>query len=184
MLFIVNAQSQSAVTKSSNIKFQSSIKPGLLLGQIHSKPSFTISTINGIQYKEWFTGIGAGIDYYGTKRSIPLFASVTRDFTVDKDTWFLYGNAGYNFPWLKDEEKMKNMDKYKATGGAFYELGAGFKFKVFNKTHFGFSAGYSLKQITEAYTYPCVWCEDYVPPSEKDTYTYRRIILKFNWWLL
>jgi len=183
LLFSILANSQADPKKTPAIKFQSNLQPGILIGQSGSNPAFTISSINGIQSKSWFAGIGIGLDYYGAKRSVPLFIDVKKDLSEKVNTFFLFADAGYNFPWLMDNQKMKFVEKYNASGGLYYETGIGYKFKIFTNTHIGFSAGYSFKQIKEEYTYPCIWCENEIPPDEISNYKYRRLAIKLNWWL-
>ena len=54
-------------------KFQSQNFIGVLGGE--KDASFQIQTINGVQYRTWFSGIGTGLDFY-FQRSVPLFLSV------------------------------------------------------------------------------------------------------------
>ena len=184
-LFVFTSiHSQTIIKKEAAIKFQSSLQAGSLFGQAGSKPASTISTINGIKIKQWFTGIGVGIDYYGAKRSVPLFAAVQKNLSSKVNTFFLYGNAGYNFAWLKDDEKIKNVAYSKQVGGLFYDAGIGYKIKIFRNNYFGLSAGYSFKQVKEQYTGRCWFCENYVPPLQKDNYKFRTVAVKINWWFL
>jgi hypothetical protein len=184
LIFLLSAKSQHVTKTSPEIKFQSNLQSGLLVGQKDSKSALSVNVVNGIKSSTWFGGIGVGIDYYGLKRSIPLFLNIQKDISAKSNTWFWFADAGYNFPWLMNNEKMKFVEKYKAVGGLFYEAGAGYKFTIFNKTRIGLSAGYSYKQLKEKYTYPCVWCEFNIPPDQTNNYEYRRIAIKFNWWLL
>ena len=179
-----SVRSQTIIKKETAIKFQSSLQSGSLFGQSGSKPALTISTINGVKIKQWFTGVGVGIDYYGAKRSIPLFAAVQKDLSSKVNTFFLYGNSGYNFAWLKDEEKIKNVAYYKQMGGLFYEAGIGYKIKISRNNYFGLSAGYSFKQTKEQYIERCWFCETYVPPLQTNNYKFRTVAVKINWWFL
>ncbi len=143
--------------------------------------------VNGIQYNAWFYGLGLGIDYYGDKRSVPLFADVKRNLKKGNKTPFVYADAGYNFSWLRDRDKMSFWGTdYKTRGGLFYETGIGYQFILKNKMAFGLSAGYSFKQQKEMFTrYVFVDFPPYnqpaqnVPPEIYD-YKFRRISLKFN----
>ncbi len=178
-----NATSQQLSKAVSAVKFQSSLQTGILMGQKGSSAALSINTINGVQYKTWFGGIGLGLDYYGLKRTVPLFVSIQKELHAKPSTWFWYADGGYDFPWLKDNQKLQYMATYKANGGLFYEAGGGYKFTVFNKTHLGLTAGYSFKQVKEKYTPPCNWCEWNTPVEQITTSDFRRITLKLNWWL-
>lgn len=183
-LFSLSANSQAAAAKHSSVKFETNLQAGVLIGQKGSKPALNVSTVNGFKFDTWFTGIVVGIDYYDLKRSIPLFADVKKDLSKNANTFFLFADAGYDFPWLMDNQKPLNVNNYKAMGGLYYETGLGYKFRIFNTSYIGFSAGYSFKQLKEKYAQPCSWCENYIPPVELYNYMYRRLSIKFNWWLL
>ena len=88
-----------------------------------------IQLVNGIQQNAWFYGLGVGIDYYGSKRSIPLFVDVKRNLKKGNKTSFVFVAAGYNFSWLRAGEKniIWDMD-YIASGALYYETGIGYKF--------------------------------------------------------
>ena len=180
------AHSQINLKKQSAIKFQSSLQAGSLFGQAGSKPALTVSVINGIRTKEWFAGIGVGIDYYGAKRSIPLFAALQKSLSKKPNSFFLYGNAGYNFGWLKESEKRNRGSYVNQTGGLFYDAGIGYQFKISKINKLGFTVGYTFKQTKEAYFYPCWYCGNDIgiPPPEIENYKFRTIALKFNWWFL
>ena len=146
LLFLLSAKSQQLTKASAPIRFQSKIQSGILIGQKDSDPAFVINAVNGVQYATWFAGIGVGIDYY-EKRTIPLFINIEKNLSAKANAFFLYGTLGYDFAWLKDDEKILYIEN--ASGGLFYEVGAGYKFTIFTKTHIGFSAGYCYKQLKE-----------------------------------
>ena len=88
-----------------------------------------IQLVNGIQQNACFYGLGVGIDYYGSKRSIPLFVDVKRDLRKGNKTPFVFADGGYNVSWLRDSEKSYIGGRnYKPTGGMYYETGIGYKF--------------------------------------------------------
>src|SRR5687768_15390308 len=95
------ATAQKNEKKGCSCSFQSLLNIGLLEGQESSE--FQIQTINGIQYKGWFAGIGAGVDYYRF-RSIPLFLDIRKNILNKNFTPFIYADAGIHFPWKKDNE--------------------------------------------------------------------------------
>jgi hypothetical protein len=182
---IANAQ---AKTKTSGPnKFTSILQLGILEGQA-DKTYGQLQLVNGIQRNAWFYGLGLGIDYYGPKRSIPLFVDVKRDFKNGKRTPFLYADGGYNFSWLRENDKVNfwgGNANYKQSGGMYYELGIGYKFPLKNKAALGFSAGYSFKEQKETYTNN-LFIEPIIPrpnnslPPDIFDYKFRRISLKFN----
>lgn len=181
---LVTAQTKRK--NNSGSKFTSVIQLGILEGDA-GKTFGQIQSVNGIQQNAWFYGLGVGIDYYGSKRSIPLFVDVKRDLRKGNKTPFVFADGGYNVSWLRDSEKSYIGGRnYKPTGGMYYEAGIGYKFILKNKLAFGFSAGYSFKQQKETYgnillieaPFPPPY--NYKPPVDSYDYKFRRISVKFN----
>ena len=123
---LVTAQTKKK--NNSGSKFTSIIQLGILEGDA-GKTFGQIQLVNGIQQNAWFYGLGVGIDYYGSKRSIPLFVDVKRNLKKGNKTSFVFVAAGYNFSWLRAGEKniIWDMD-YIASGALYYETGIGYKF--------------------------------------------------------
>lgn len=183
MLLLLSVKGQHAAKPSGALKFQSNLQSGILVGQKGSQPAMVFSAVNGFQSKTWFGGLGVGLDYYGEKRTAPLFFDVQKELSARRNTWFGYANIGYNMPWLMNDQKQQYAQKYRVIGGVYYEMGGGYKFTIFTKTRLGLSAGYTYKNLKEKYTPPCVWCEWQVPGEQITKYDFRRIALKLNWWL-
>ncbi len=53
-------------------EFSSALRVGLLNGEA-DKAGAEVQLVGGINCKTWFTGIGAGIDYYSGLKSVPVF---------------------------------------------------------------------------------------------------------------
>ncbi|MEP7143778.1 MAG: hypothetical protein ABI707_12945 [Ferruginibacter sp.] len=181
---IINAQTKKN-TVSAN-KFTPIVQVGILEGEA-GKTYGQFQLLNGIQRNAWFYGLGLGIDYYASKRSVPLFFDVRRDVIKNKRTPFVYLDGGYNFSWLREDEKIDSWGTdYKARGGLFYETGLGYKFICKNKMAFGLSAGYSFKQQKEMYrtmiyeSFTPFPTSGYKQTPEIYDYKFRRISLKFN----
>ncbi len=189
-LLVSFANAQKKIQQSSGCKFISIVNVGLLEGSA-SKSFGQIQLVNGFQKNTLFAGIGAGVDYYGFKRSVPLFIDVKKDLMADTRTPFVYIDGGYNLSWLRGSEKISFGEygdhDYKQKGGLFYEVGLGFKFVLKSKLALGFSAGYSYKQSKEIYT-PFIWIDfpPYPNPAAQNPETYdykfRRISLKLSCW--
>ena len=181
---LVNAQQINE--KNSSAKFISIIQLGILEGDA-GKTFGQIQLVNGFQQNAWFYGLGVGIDYYGSKRSIPLFVDVKRNLKKGNKTPFVFADGGYNVSWLRDSEKSYIGGRnYKPTGGMYYEAGIGYKFILKNKLAFGFSAGYSFKEQKETYgntliiESPVDGQPYYNPPVDSYHYKFRRVSIKFN----
>jgi hypothetical protein len=191
-LLILFADAQKKSEPSSKYKFISTVNFGLLEGRA-DKSFGQIQLVNGVKKNTWLYSIGIGVDYYGAKRSAPLFIDVKKDLKSGKKIPFVYFDGGYNFSWLRDKEKITfggfGGHNYKQRGGLFYEAGMGYKFVLKSKLALGFSAGYSYKQSKEIYT-PFIWID--FPPypnpnpsaqnSETYDYKFRRISFKLSCW--
>ena len=179
------AIAQPAVITKSPLAFRSIVAAGILEGQF-DKTTAQFQLVNGVQKNTWFTGVGVGVDYYGGKRSVPLFVSLENDWRKNKKSPFVYVNGGYNFSWLRENEKRFFQGTgYSQTGGLFYELGLGYKFILKNKMYLGFAAGYSEKRQSEKLSSPqfCTFCFPLpVPSVEEFNYTFKRISIKMNCW--
>ena len=142
---MVSAQ-QKTVT--GHWQFHSINNIGLLEGQTGS--AFQLQSINGMQYKSWYGGIGLGLDFY-RYRTIPLFIDFRKEFGNSINKFFAYADGGVNFCWLTDNEKnMYLMDDHFDTG--FYtDLGMGYKMGIGKTNHLLLSIGYSLKKLKETY---------------------------------
>jgi hypothetical protein len=185
LLINIESIAQKPVLKHHSISYRSILQAGILKGQ-SANAGLQIQTVNGLHFSSWFAGIGLGIDYYGGKRSLPLFAAIEKEMRKNRSTPFLYGNAGYNFSWLKNKEKINSFgNQYSAKGGLLYEFGLGYKFLLRNKMYAGMTAGYSYKRQVEKYVGPqiCNFCFPLpIPPVEEYAYTFRRVSIKFSWW--
>ncbi|MEP7253033.1 MAG: hypothetical protein ABI683_11660, partial [Ginsengibacter sp.] len=120
--------------------FSSALRVGLLNGEA-DKAGAEIQFISGIHYKTWFTGIGAGIDYYSNFKSIPVFISVEKDLNKKMNTPFVNASLGYNAPLRNKNYKNTQWIHYKFEGGLYYELSAGYKFVLSKSVGLSLSAG-------------------------------------------
>ncbi|MGZ8558405.1 MAG: hypothetical protein ACXWWC_08740 [Chitinophagaceae bacterium] len=171
--FIINLSSPAQ----DKFVFHSQNWVGLIEGQAGS--AFQLQTINGVQNKGWFTGVGTGLDYY-RYRSIPLFINISK-FLFTGQKFFVSGNGGVNFPWLKSEASGWNIISVNYPAKVFFESGIGYKI---GKSGNGMiiNAGYSYKHIREKIqvTNPCTNspCPELY---EKNDYHLRRVSLKIGY---
>jgi hypothetical protein len=167
-----NAQQKDSLPAKKKFIFHSIIQTGLLEGE--STTALQFQSINGIQYKTWFGGIGIGIDHYHI-RTVPVFASIRKDILNSASTPFLYADLGAQIVWPRNKETLQygNQD-FKA--GVYYNAGAGYKLGIVKKHALLVSAGYSLKKLSygTSYTYPCLVapCPEYKNSTE---YILRRL---------
>ena len=166
------------------IEFSSAFKAGLLNGQA-DKAGAELQVVSGVTYETWFSGIGTGIDYYSDFKSIPVFIEVKKDLQQKKNTLFVSGDIGYNWPLVNKDYKMNYGLQYKFQGGLYYEVSAGYKFVLSNSLSMALSAGYSYKNFKEKdSSYYSVGPYDQPLPPRVDLYNYKfnRISIKMAFW--
>ncbi len=156
-------------------KFSSINMAGIVAGKSGSYQ--TLQSVNGLNYKEWFAGIGAGIDYYKYK-SIPVFFDLRT--SVAKTNFFVFADLGYNFPsHNKPGKEIYYYNTYNFSGGFYNETGAGFKVKLTRRSHLLFTSGYSYKKLNNkvGVINPCLIAPC---PIEYSTYEYGygRVVFK------
>jgi hypothetical protein len=181
-MLVLVAANVSAQQKNSAplLQFHSINNIGLLEGQAGS--AFQLQTINGAQYKSWFGGAGIGLDYY-KYRTIPLFFDLRKEFGKSHNKFFVYGDAGIDFYWKRDNDAKQFYYDDKFKNGFYGEAGAGYKLKISQKLSFVFSAGYSYKKMTEEGDYYYMGPTPNIYPqfpseSEKINYHLNRLVLK------
>ncbi len=156
------------------LKFQSQVQVGLLEGEQGS--ALQLQTVQGVKYKTWSGGIGAGLDYYHT-RTIPLFFDVRKTFNCKEKTGFVYASGGYNFPWPRVQDKIGFESDFK--GGLYYDAGIGYQLPVLKTSALFFTAGYSVKKFSTTHASPAVPIFLYPgPPPSYYYYTLQRISIK------
>jgi hypothetical protein len=160
------------------INFQTQVQAGLLEGGAGS--AFQLQVINGVKFKTWSAGIGAGLDYYQA-RSIPVFLEVQKAFIPSSKTPFVYLNGGHNFPWLREKDKDWNWTATgESTGGLYFDAGVGYQLPVLKSSALYFSAGYSVKKYSTKSYYdrtPTIY-SGFSPASYAYDFTFRRLSIK------
>ena len=151
-VFITSAQEanqEQPAKKGCSCSFSSINQIGTLHG---SKGAyFQVQTINGIRYKTWFAGVGAGIDFY-TRGGYPVFLDVRKDIFEKQSTPFLYADAGIHLVRdRKEEESQWYQNTY--SNGFYGDAGVGYKLGLGGAGRLLVSAGYSYKNINRRYEY-------------------------------
>ena len=163
----------NAPAQQSKVTYQPLVQAGLLEGERGS--AVQLQSVQGVRYKTWSAGVGAGLDYYHT-RSIPLFLDVRKRFGKKEGSAFVYADGGYNFPWLTTTDKLSfNHSK----GGLYYDAGIGYELAAKKKSRLFFSAGYTLKKFETMYDY--IICPSIAPcVTQTNSYAYslRRLSIK------
>lgn len=177
--FVVTGLTSFAQKK---INFSSQNYVGLLEGESGSK--FQLQSINGVTYKTWFAGLGTGIDWY-FRRSVPLFASVSREFLHRRNrSFFATADAGINFAWQKANYKnVWGYNETKSYPGAYWNGGLGYKIGIGKGSDaLLIQLGYSYKHIGEKVQYgDVIVFDDPLPPRDRFDYHLRRCSIKIGW---
>lgn len=156
---VVMAQADSTTTKKKGCScaFSSINLLGVLTA--NSGEYFQFQTINGLRYKTWFAGIGAGIDMYPTS-GIPVFIDLRKNIFSTLNTPFVYVDAGLHFADFHKDKTEWQVTEY--NNGLYYDAGVGYKFGLPKRGAVLMSFGYSHKSIKQKISstqictlYPC-----------------------------
>jgi len=178
LLPLIAFSTLNAQKKKDKIHFTSINSLGMLNGEIAS--TFTMQSINGIQYKKLNAGIGIGIDNYGY-RTLPITFYLKQSFLKGKTHPFLYSDIGVG-KYLKtndNSEKWPYGLKPTSVKNSFCgEWGVGIEKSIGDGCMFFVSAGYSLKKF--AYTQNIYWLNS---PTSNDfhyDYSYNRFVIRMG----
>lgn len=188
--FLLIALSCSAMTAQSQNKqkLRLQLHPFVSAGTSEGKTSsHSLLLQAGIKqpFKQFNLVAGSGIDFYGTKRSVPVFIGAEHLLLRKPHTPFIYGLAGRNFSWLKSNQKYYQWwsSNSNEQHGWYYEAGAGYQFRIRKKINLQLSAGYSVKTSGETYFTQHYNFFTGEPDGQTPTiykYTFRRLLLKFT----
>ncbi|MBO9573271.1 MAG: hypothetical protein J7497_13850 [Chitinophagaceae bacterium] len=178
-LFILIIIASANLPAQEKLKFHSQNYVGLLSGSYGN--SLQLQTINGLQWKTLFAGLGTGLDYYYF-RSVPLFLSVNKFICPCQRSFFFNVDGGVNWVW--ETASMKNNFWTTSDYSPSLYWGAGFGYKIGlknNRDAFMMGLGYSSKHVKENIrsAFPCQ-----VPPcpdAERYDYRLNRLSLKVGW---
>ncbi len=183
LLIIVSCILYSTALAQKKPVFSSALKAGLLNGKA-DKSGSELQFVSGIAYKTWFSGLGAGIDYYSGFKSVPVFIDMQKDLKEKKNTPFLNADVGYNWPLINKDYKKNQGIHYEFNRGLYYEVSAGYKFVLSNSLSMAFSAGYSYKTFKEKDTtyYSVDPFGQPIPYVNLYNYKFNRISVKVGFW--
>jgi len=184
LLISTKTSAQQAEKISGAWKFHSINQVGMLQGE--AGLAWQIQTVNGVQYRSWFIGIGLGLEDYRF-RGIPVFADLRKEFGSGKNKFFLYGDAGIHLQSVKYSEKYHYSIYDHFTNGLYLDAGLGYKWRIFGHNALLLSAGYSYKSICEALAYPSftyypiLLGMQQVNNIQKNQYSLNRLSFKLGW---
>jgi hypothetical protein len=134
--------------KKQKIVFNSYNSIGFVAGK--SPVEFAAQTENGIKINNWFVGAGIAIDNYFIQ-SLPVFASLKKEFLFKTNSLFLYANAGTNFI-AKDKNVVKGFSKIETIGQFYADAGVGYKINISKTRSVILSLGNTRKNIKQTET--------------------------------
>ncbi|MCU7552455.1 hypothetical protein OCK74_25270 [Chitinophagaceae bacterium LB-8] len=169
------------ISAAAQYSFHSINQLGIVEGE--KGTSFQLQTINGFTRNYWFAGVGAGLDYYH-QRTVPVFIDIRRKILKNEKSPFVYADAGFSFPWEKqDGESVWYKEEYKK--GSYFDLGLGYQLPVHKLGSFVFSLGYSEKRLREERynDFYLIYSGVYDGGNNKNImdYRFRRISIKAGW---
>lgn len=155
---------------------------GVLIGEHDTAP--LLESVNGLVYRNWFAGVGTGIDWHYS-RSIPLFFSGARFIPVKTGKQLqLSSGIGINFPWAQSDTYFgwySTAPTYK--NGLYWNAGMGYRIGVGKKNdallvHLGY-INKSYTQVIKT-VMPCL-----IPPCPESVESYKyslnALSVKLGW---
>ncbi len=134
-------------------------------GQQSSPMTFATSMVHGIKVHDRYNlGLGVGVDYYETRRVVPLFVSIAADLVGQKNNLFLEVNYGGSH----SKPLIETYGLSKSKPGYFINPNIGYSIKV-QKLAVSFIAGYRFQRMTDYYTYPSYYLNDFALSGENTT---------------
>jgi Lipid A 3-O-deacylase (PagL) len=170
------AQEKQADVLQQSLQFKTIVQGGLLAGS--SGEAAALQAIHGVQWKNLYAGVGAGLDFY-MQRGVPIFADFRYRFSKQRKSFFVYTDAGVHVPWIKNKEDRNILSQ---RTGLYTDVGIGFQLATKKADAFLFSAGYTYKHISETQE-GFSWQPWPQPAGQNDLhydYHFNRIVLKFG----
>ena len=177
LLAIDKLHAQNKLQPTNAFNFHSINQVGLLNGE--KGTAFHLQTINGVQYKRIFAGIGVGLDYY-QYRSFPVFVDTRYYFGKNNRGLFAFADGGLNYVWDKTPA-----DYYKQTfNPKFYGgFGIGYAAGLKNGMAFLVNAGYSYKAVKmkQEFISYCPFNGPCDIGTENYNFQYNRLLFQVGW---
>lgn len=177
-LATAGAQADSAAGRpfhKNRLRFSNISEAGFVAGE--SLPALQLQTVNGLGFRRWFAGAGAGLDYYRERTFIAFLDFRTYQLGA-QGPLFLYGDIGMSVPWVKKDDRNPWVTS-RYQNGLYYDAGLGYRFLLKKQSAVLINAGYSVKGYSEDryFSNPCL-----VPPcpqnKEQFAYRYSRIAIR------
>lgn len=184
-MLALSAQAQDSLPAKQarpRVAFSTSNQIGVMNGEGGTEP--IVQSVNGVRYKDWFAGIGVGLDYYEL-RSFPVFLEIRRHFFDKPRTQFVpfvYADGGVHFTWAEKDDKLIGYEN-KFSHGLYMDAGIGCGIRLKEKQSLFVSMGYSRKEVKHRLLPEMEWQErGYDSPLTYD-YNFNRLSFKIGWQL-
>jgi len=163
--------------KGCSCSFVPILQGGALMGE--KGAYWQVQTVQGIRYKTWYAGIGAGVDWYGYM-GFPVFVDVRKDIFKTANSPYFYVDGGIHLAHLNNESDRWNIYRY--SNGFYSDIGFGFRVGISARSKLLISGGYSYKDVMKKQYYNC-WDTGF--PCGANYYIYyshfHRMTLKMGW---
>ncbi|HPH91370.1 MAG TPA: hypothetical protein PLZ68_11130 [Ferruginibacter sp.] len=150
----------------------------LLMGKTNN--SFSIHSVNGLQWNKFFAGAGIGFDYY-YHTSVPLFLELRHDITNGERKLQVFANGGVHIPF-GNTNKIEPGKTGDFKPGRLFAAGVDYYIPL-KKDAVVFGLAFSQKKETQMVDNniwnPRINRIENVPL--KEVYEFNRIWLKFGW---
>ncbi len=172
----ITAHCQKATT--GKVQYSGMYEMGMLIGKAYTKANPQI--VQGISFKNYFTGIGVALDPYGF-RTIPVFAQFRYSLYQAKSSPFAFASLGVSIPWnngvLPEKYFNTNETWHTLKTSPYAEVGIGYKIKLNDGHAINLLAGYCYKRFsyTEKNSYYTYELQQY---EDQYSYDYRRVSLR------
>ena len=153
------------------------------IGEGKEGTSFQLSTLHGIKQKNWFLGLGTGIDYYKT-RSIPLMVNLSTFLSDKPRSVYLSAEGGTHFAWGKTPDAIYyyevQSEKFKPRFGGSFSFGYKISLRN-NKDALLLNAGLGYKHIRSEVNYSTICGFGNCTIREQYDYKLMLLLVRVGW---
>ena len=113
--------------------------------------TLAIHTVNGYAFSpSLMSGLGIGLDHYGSISALPLYASLRGIITDRKVSPYYFANIGGSLAWPTDD--VPDIEYERTRGGLFLHAGLGYQINL-ARSALLLSAGYKIQKTDFAYDF-------------------------------
>ncbi|MCF8307549.1 MAG: hypothetical protein K9I68_00925 [Bacteroidales bacterium] len=135
-------------------KVYPSIETGIAIGGIYtdntftSRPLKTFHMVANFPFSDQvFYGIGTGYEQGRDFHLLPFYLTFKGMFDDEGDTPYISSRLGYSFAWAD----RNTLEDYKVPGGMLFSAGAGYRYRLSDRTSILVEVGYHHQFLTEKF---------------------------------